>query len=560
MSSYNYKKVYSFDVFDTCIVRSCGTYNNFLEILSFRVFRGTVSDAIRHKFIFARRLSESEALDKNGSIFEIYKNLKFDHPLLFSREELVEIEIRLEKEVDLPVYSIKKQITDLRSNGHKIMFISDMYMGEEILRPILAERGLLEEEDKVYVSCDVGHAKHNKSLFEYIERVEHIKYKDWTHTGDNIVSDYSIPKSLGIKSILFHSDYSRYQKKWIANNNDSIIASYPYVSILASLSKNILESEEKDSRKKFIIDILAPLYCSFLFQVFSNAQKNGIKKLFFLARDTHQLYNVATIINTQFPDIEIKYLPISRTPLYHGDNKILLDYLVQESLAEKEKKCAIIDTSSSGQTITILNKLLVDNNFNKINVSNLLLHINSQHFSSISDGDYYAYISQSWEKNDYIECILIENIFSTNNEKRVSNLIRSGEKILVEYDNNPQNSDVIQKNTQELQLMQSELLKKYTKHYITCQLYNYSSSILYDIALPTMFSFFRKPFKDYSYFLKDCKVKDNDITIPFIAEQNILHFIRHRGNDTFWKRATIFLNLPNILLPYYIKRKSLDKQ
>lgn len=555
------KKVYSFDVFDTCIVRSCGTYDNFLEILSFKVFRANVSDAIRHKFIYARRLSESELLEKKRcNIFDIYQNLKFEHPLLFNHEELPKIEIKLENDVDLPVYNIKEKITRLRNEGHKILFISDMYLGEAILRPILSRLGLLETSDKVYVSCDVGCAKHNKSLYEYIKSVEHIKYKDWVHTGDNIVSDYTIPKSFGIKSILVHSDYSRYQKKWIANNNNSVITSYPYISILANLSKNILESEKSDSRKKFIIDIIAPLYCSFLFQVFSNAQNNGIKKMFFLARDTYQLYKVATIINTQYPDIEIKYLPISRNPLYHGDQKILLDYLVQEGLAEKETKCAIIDTSSSGQTITIINKLLDENNYNKINVSNLLLHINPQQFASISDGDYFAYISQSWEKNDYIECVLIESIFSTNNEKRVSNLIRSGEQILAEYDINPQNSDVIQENAQELQLMQSELLKNYTNHFIICRLYNYSSSILYDIALPTLFSFLQKPFKDYSYFLKDCKVKDNDITIPFVAEQNVLHFIRHRGNDTFWKRATVFLNLPNVLLPFYIKRKSLDKQ
>ena len=557
----SYKKVYSFDVFDTCIVRSCGTYNNFLEILSYRVFRAIVSDAIRHKFIYARRLSESELLDKNGSIFEIYKNLKFNHPLLFDREELAEIEIRLENEVDLPVYSIKEQITILRGNGHKIMFISDMYMGEKILRPILAERGLLEKEDKVYVSCDVGFAKHDKSLFEYIKKEEKIEFKEWVHTGDNYASDYSIPSGLGIKSVLFQSTLSRYQKNWINKCFDNeIAASFPYVNVLTNISKSVLTSEKGDSRKKFIIDIVAPLYCSYLFQVFSIAKKNSVKKLFFLARDTFQLYQVATVINTQYPDIVIKYLPISRSPLYYGDKAVLLDYLIQEGLADKDNKCEIIDTSSSGQTVVTINKLLKENNYNEVYASNILLHINTQYFSSISDGDFYAYISQSWEKKDFIECALIESIFSTNNEKRVSNLIRSGEKILVEYDINPQNSDVIQENTQEYQLMQSELLKKYTNHFMTCQLYNYSSNILYDIAIPTLFSFLQKPYKEYSSFLKECKVKNNDITIPFIDKQNVFHFIRHRGNDTFWKRATIFLNLPNILLQFYIKRKLLDKR
>jgi len=555
----NRTKIYSFDIFDTCIIRSCGTYENFLELLSFRVFKGWVSDCIRKKFIFARRTSESElSIDKKSNIFDIYKNIKFKHPQLIGYEVLPYIEIELEKEVDLPVFTIKNEITKLRNNGHRILFISDMYLGENILRPILSNLDIVKNNDKIYVSCDTGCAKHNRTLFEYIKKKENISYNDWIHTGDNHNSDYKIPQKLGIKSQLIKTGYSRYQKQWDNRRGfTTTITSYPYKSILSNLSKNIINSVQPNSRNKLIVDVVAPLYCSFLCYIFSLSQKNGISKLFFFARDTYQMFKVAEIVNLQFPEIIIKYIHISRDAIYCDDSKVLIDYLLQEGVADKNNRCAIVDTSSSGQTITVLNNLLEREGYNKLNVYNLLLHINSNYYNSISNGDFFAYLSQTWSLYDKIECAVIENVFSINDEKRVTSLKQNNNKITVEYDDIQQDCDIIQDKIQYNMQLQTKLLQTYTIQFIKCNLHNYSLNILDEIALPTFFSFIKFPYKEYSLFLDGCKIKYNNKYIPFVKKQKFIHFLRHRGNDTFWKRATIFINLPNFILNIFIKRKLL---
>ena len=39
--------IYSFDIFDTCLLRKCGTPENFFDVFSLRVFNGEVEEWAR---------------------------------------------------------------------------------------------------------------------------------------------------------------------------------------------------------------------------------------------------------------------------------------------------------------------------------------------------------------------------------------------------------------------------------------------------------------------------------------------------------------------------------
>lgn len=552
-------KIYSFDVFDTCLVRTCGTPDNLFKILSHKVFTKDVPFFDRQLFVLARREAENKASTekKNYNIYDVYKNFKYNHPLLFPISDIIRIEIETEKENTIPVFSICQKIANCRKKHTKIIFISDMYFPSNILMEILDGKGLYRNDDIIYVSCDCDARKEDGKLYKYIKNKEDICYSHWTHFGDNKISDYDIPRKLGINSNLIFWDFTTYQKQWQSNTDKFFFAiNEDYKGILAGLSRAMIVNFKPHPRCLLLADVIAPLYCSFVHQVFFNAQKNGIKQLFFCARDTYHLYQIAKTFNPLFPDIKIKYLFISRKSLYEGDEVLLLKYLIQEGLANNNTKSAIVDSTTSGMTHYSLNSILSKNGFNTINKNILSFYFLNNTPLYCLENDYVAYAHNGFDNKSIL---LIENIFSTNNGKRVINYKKINNRVIPVFDNNTKQDICFQPNIKSLQRIQSDFLKKYASYYLKNSLHLFSAQILNNISLPTFLSFLELPHKEYTESLIDCKFYDNNTPISLIKKVSFYNLIKNKGKNTLLERATVFYNLPNWILKLFIKYKITKK-
>lgn len=58
-------KISSFDIFDTCLLRKCGTPDNFFDVFSLRVFNGEVEEWVRQEFVAAHRSVEITLWEDN---------------------------------------------------------------------------------------------------------------------------------------------------------------------------------------------------------------------------------------------------------------------------------------------------------------------------------------------------------------------------------------------------------------------------------------------------------------------------------------------------------------
>lgn len=92
------------------------------------------------------------------------------------------------------------------------------------------------------------------------------------------------------------------------------------------------ENLEKNIISQTGNNVLAPVLNSFVLHVLTEAKKNGVKTLFFLARDAYFDYLVAEKYVNEFNlDIKCKYLYVSRLslriPLYHLDLNQALAYI-----------------------------------------------------------------------------------------------------------------------------------------------------------------------------------------------------------------------------------------
>lgn len=543
------KHISSFDIFDTCFVRACGTPDNFFDVLAFRVFNCDVDANTRNAFIIARRKTERELYkeDPHTDIYNIYKNLTFEHPQLFDKDKLPEIEMLLEKEMIRPVLLTRDKVNKARAKGHLIVFISDMYLHSDFLIPLLAQYGFYKQNDKVYISAEMGACKYGGGLYKLIQNDLGIPFKKWTHYGDNDGCDYDAAREFGIHAKRVVLGYQPYPQKW---NDEECSLYYKHASIAAGISRAIYHSEPNNTHKNFILDLIAPFSCSYVYRVMKDANERGINRLFFCARDAHHLYNIATQLSSLFPHIELHYIQISRDALLKSNQQDLIKYFIQEGLASKNINTAIVDSTTSGKTTMLINDLLKNNEFNTI-FSYYYLYWDDDGRNILIDPSYFKFeIQQSralLNKQYYslfklVNNCIFESFFSLNTESHTESIIKQGEKYVPKYDQGNYEDSFVDEADKWMKI-HDELIAKYTNNFIITKLYLYSDN-LFETALKTLLSFFRFPEKEYLPALLSFKAFFSDK--PVIKECSTVHLLLHRGKDSVWPLATIIYNLPHI--------------
>lgn len=309
-------KIYSFDIFDTCLVRTCGFPHNVFDILALEILGENSSNSLRADFVNTRISAEEIAREKKQAevtLKEIYQECNFEGFTSTNKDTILNREIEVERKVLVGVSSIREQIKKIHQQGANVFFISDMYLPETFIKEVLIKEGFWEENDKLYVSCASGKTKHDGTLFDLVAKENHIPFKKWQHWGDNKRSDYIVPKQKGIKARLVKHKFSRYERKLLEQTI------YPEIFInqqMAGIQKAIRLSLGSTPQVDLTSNIVIPLLTTFVFQIIEDAQKENIKKIFFLARDGYLPYYITKLLQTQYPDIQVEYFYTSRSALY----------------------------------------------------------------------------------------------------------------------------------------------------------------------------------------------------------------------------------------------------
>lgn len=155
---------YSFDIFDTCLVRKCGSSDNIFCIWADRAL-GKVDRSYLKDLINSRLNAEKTARRNSGkedvSLDDIYRNLSLESFPNLSKPALKRLELEVERENLSPVRQALDLIRNYRKKGKRILFISDMYLPSDFLKSQLRRFGFWEEEDRIYVSGEIGLTKHS---------------------------------------------------------------------------------------------------------------------------------------------------------------------------------------------------------------------------------------------------------------------------------------------------------------------------------------------------------------------------------------------------------------
>lgn len=313
----NKQKIYSFDIFDTCFVRTCGAPHNVFDLLAYHVLSDNNSESVRVDFALARIEGEQKARALSGkeevTLEDIYACCDFTGLTTMPNTEIANVEMEVERKLLVSVYAVRKQIEELHQRGCIVYYISDMYLPQSFLQELLIEHGLWQVNDKLYVSSACGKTKRTGNLYKHIAEENKRGFGQWIHQGDNRHSDYRIPRRLGIKATLVNHKYSVYE--YFLFQQD-FFPGFFVNQHLAGISKAVRLSFPGTSQYAFAADLVALLYVPFVYHILQDAVNNDIRRVFFLARDGYILYHIAQELQEMFPHIEVKYLYVSRSSLY----------------------------------------------------------------------------------------------------------------------------------------------------------------------------------------------------------------------------------------------------
>ncbi len=548
----------SFDIFDTCLVRKCGTPENFFDVFSLRAFEHEPPEWARQEFVAARRLTEQKLWAENPhyALQDIWAEMDWSHPFLKSKKELSELEQKLEQEELVPVLAMRDKVNECRKKGDKIIFISDMYLSSAFLVDVMHEHGFYQEGDSLYVSCECQAAKWNGELFRYVKEKEGLSsFRQWHHYGDNKLGDYKTPKKLGIKCTLIHHEYTPYQKQW--KENDYSLG-FKYPSILAGLGRALhYSTTEWNTHTDFVLDIIAPFYCSWMYMVLEDAQRNGIKRLYFCARDAYQIHKIALVMQPLFPEVGIEYVYMSRKALYNEENDAAkIAYYAQIGLATKTDKVAIVDTTTSGKTLVVLNEFLTAHGCKDVTAYYYLLW---NKVEGVDRSKYHVQVYDEYLKtNDNCrfllkELYLFENFFALNNDNKTIDY-KDAQPV---YTGQKEHDDYILTDKVDWAAIHEGIMTMYAKEYIRVGLGMYSSDLYRHIVMPTLCQFFRNPEKHYLQTLETYSIykSNRNKFVPYVEKMPIWMLPFKRGKFSIWRRATFIYSLPDwfnkILYRYY---------
>ena len=196
LSAVKKYKYVSFDIFDTLIVRSVGRPEevfNLIEEKAEAEHPGFYKGFSDKRILAAEKAYKKDK--KEATLEDIYEELDYD---VASKAYLMSLEIDAEIDVacgnQIAIYLLKA----IRDQGKKIIIASDMYLPQTVIEAILDKNDI--PYDYIYVSSEIQARKSTGEMFEYILKDIGAGRRDIIHVGDNLRSDVTVPKILGIRA------------------------------------------------------------------------------------------------------------------------------------------------------------------------------------------------------------------------------------------------------------------------------------------------------------------------------------------------------------------------
>lgn len=311
------RTLHSFDVFDTVLTRLVGHPGSLFVLLGHRAVQAGYWAHSSERFASARLAAEAQARHHahpgEVTLHRIYEELAFANSLAPAAvEAIAAIELELEGALLRAVPSARLEVDAARSAGHRVAFISDTYLPKAALCEWLSRVGVLAASDSVWVSSESGSTKASGDLFDLARTKVSTA---WHHLGDHPVSDVANPRTRGIVATLWDAcKLTRYE----AQMQRYADATGGLASLLAGAARWLRLSQPAANSAQATLrgmaaGVAGPVLWAFVTWVLLRAHRNGVRRVWFTARDGQVMLRMARRIAPRLGlELEMGYLYAGR--------------------------------------------------------------------------------------------------------------------------------------------------------------------------------------------------------------------------------------------------------
>lgn len=336
-------EVLSLDVFDTALTRASGPPQALFLLLGNRLGAKGMIDGTPE--VFARRRARAEAdvwhreggLDACVVLEDFYRELV----RLFDLDPgtipaLVDEELALEAALLRGNPRVRRLVERHRERGGRTIFVSDTYFDRDFIEQQLRREGLWVEGASVIASSDYEGSKSHGQLFDVALQATKVAPKRMVHAGDNPHSDVVAARRKGLRARpLPDGRLNRYEELLASGmwETGGMSAGLAGASRLVRLHTPAASSREVAIRD-VAAGVAAPCLVAYVLWLLRQARRQGLDRLYFVARDGQVMAEVASILIERLGlDLEVAYLYASRASV----NLAAMFDLGEEDLAWVER-------------------------------------------------------------------------------------------------------------------------------------------------------------------------------------------------------------------------------
>lgn len=313
--------LYSFDIFDTLIGRTCGNPLGVFMYVQGKMIESTVSfpEYFVRSYVKIRRWAERNCRqlmtktaglresDRTEIVFDdIFNRMATLYGLNNTQTDLLKRwELECEYAASIPIEENISKVKNLVAAGETVLLISDMYLPEPFVRKLLAKADPELTQLPLFLSSSCGTQKMKKTLFLTAYHSLDYRFGAWIHSGDSKQSDVKMPKALGIIPDWYAANSKRGKH---AKELESFSKTYDTLQVSSIMSR--FEKGKHSVEDTFAYCYASLYFVPYVYWVINHALNRGIQSLYFISRDGHHLKKIADEI------IETRKLPLKAHYIY----------------------------------------------------------------------------------------------------------------------------------------------------------------------------------------------------------------------------------------------------
>lgn len=312
--------VNSFDVFDTALTRRVAHPDHLHWLTARRLQRLGLVDCGEDAFRSHRIRAEWDcrAGGREPDLGDIYRELAVR--LGWTAEaagRAMAVEVEEEDGTVVPVASTLRLHGEARARHARPIFVSDTYFRAPDVLRLLRRCGYEVEPEDVHASCDYACTKADGRLFRAVADGAGRPVRTLHHTGDNRTSDHRNARRAGLRATwIGHTALNRYEAAMLRAGGGGLEGSLAAGAARAArLSRAAGGDAAGGDAAVWTVgaSVAGPLVTSFVLWTLLEAERRGLRRLYFLARDGQIMLDLARRLAAWAGlDVECRYMLASR--------------------------------------------------------------------------------------------------------------------------------------------------------------------------------------------------------------------------------------------------------